>query len=118
MLIAQYESKSNGDCRAKFHACPFNNKQRLLAILSDTCSYIDRLGVGRQPRPRKHPFEAGMKFNPLSLFACRYGLTFGSLRGEFSFDQGNTPPLQAIYVPSRGWVFRCAALRVGDTLAT
>lgn len=49
----------------------FRNKNRLL-MLSDTCSYIDRLGSVDSPRPRNHPFEAGAKFNPLSLFTLAF----------------------------------------------
>jgi len=46
----------------------FKNKDRLALGLLDTCSYIDRLGSVDSPRPRNHLFEAGAKFNPLSLF--------------------------------------------------
>lgn len=44
-------------------------------LLSDTCSYIDRLGSVDSRRPRNYPLEAGAKFNPLSLFTS-VGLRF------------------------------------------
>lgn len=57
------------------------NKNRLVLILLDTCSYIDRLGSVDSPRPRNHPFKGDGKFNPLSLFTS-VGLRFASSRSS------------------------------------
>lgn len=77
----------------------FKNKNRLVVVLSDTCSYIDRLGSVDSPRPRNHPFEAGAKFNPLSLFTSVANTASGFdsrrlVRKEFSSDQENAPSLR------------------------
>jgi len=60
----------------------FKNENHLVLILSDTCSYIDRLGSVDSPRPRNHPFEAGVKFNPLSLFTLVANTATSSIRAE------------------------------------
>lgn len=41
------------------------NKNRLVLILLDTCSYIDRLGSVDSPRPRNHPFKGGRERNSI-----------------------------------------------------
>lgn len=63
----------------------FKNKNRLALVLSDTCSYIDRLGSVDSPRPRNHPFEVGAKFNPLSLFTLVANTASGSIRTGENF---------------------------------
>jgi len=106
--VKEFNQVSQMKCRthAFLHIADvfLRNKNRLVLILLDTCSYIDRLGSVDSPRPRNHPFGDGSEIqSSFPLYLRRPSIRVKSFLAsgkEFPSYRGNAPSLHVICVLS------------------